>query len=87
MSNVFVLLGILLFLHSSTGRNRLVSRLRGFHHELSYRLCMFLVSPFSLLASSRVPAGTGNSSTTLRNSILEQNNWFFCCSFFFPGAK
>ena len=45
---------------------------------MSYRgLCGFLVSPFSLLASFRVLAGTGNSTTTLCNYILEQNNWFF----------
>ena len=36
-----------------------------------------LLAPFSLLANFCVPAGTGNSTTTLRYCILEQNNCFF----------
>ena len=45
---------------------------------MSYRgLCEFLDSPFSLLVSFSVLAGTGNSTTTLRYCILEQNNCFF----------
>ena len=47
--NVFVLLGILVLLHSSTGSNRYVLGLRRFHHELSW-LYEFLDSFFSLLA-------------------------------------
>ena len=39
-------------------------------------LCGFLDSPVSLLASFCVLAGTGNSTTTQRNYILEQNNCF-----------
>jgi len=45
---------------------------------MSYRgLCGFHDSPFSLLASFCVLAGTGNSTITLRYDILEQNNCFF----------
>ena len=36
-----------------------------------------LLAPFSLLASFCVLAGTGNSTTTLRYCIQEQNNCFF----------
>ena len=36
-----------------------------------------LLAPFSLLASFCVLPGTGNSTTTLRNCIPEQNNLFF----------
>ena len=52
---------------------RSVLRLRRFHHELSWVSWPFLDSPFNLLASLCVLAGTGNSTTALRFIyILEQ---------------
>ena len=67
-SNVFALLGILVLLRSSTGATDMLSEFVDF--IISYRrLCGFLDSPFSLLASFCILAATGNSTITLRNYI------------------
>ena len=79
--NVFVLLGILVLLHRGQQISSPTSWVSSWAIVGHVGFLIPLLAPFSLLASFCVPAGTGNSTTTLCYCILEQNNCFF------SGAK
>ena len=69
--NSLVPLGILVLLHSFAVIKDKFSNFVGFiMSRLSWVVWPFLDSPFSLLASFCVLAGTGNSTTTLRCTTL-----------------